>query len=192
MTATGYACFDPASYSDTLHAVDEGRGRGTKNPPYRIGNVDRRSANTMSTLSSNTNTATAGGLNSNNRPIGNLSSPSVRHRPSLSSHPGSASSGLSLTILANGRTDNDTRAKGSARNVGMTRAERIAATHRHYDMRTAAEVLRRSPLPESAVWRKMRQIIGARLGWIPLEGGGWDWGEKARSSSSKSCKSLLE
>lgn len=48
--------------------------------------------------------------------------------------------------------------------VGLTRGQRIAASHGHYDMRTAAEVLRRSPLPESAVRRKMRQIIGARLG----------------------------
>lgn len=189
MTATGYALLN------LLPTPTFGRlwTRGTKNPPHRIGDVDRRSANTMSTLSSNTDTATTGGIKPRNHSIGNPSSPSsVRHRASLSSHPGSASNGISLAVLANRRTVNNRKVKDSGRNVGMTRAERIAATHRHYDMRTAAEVLRRSPLPESAVWRKMRQIIGARLGWIPLEGGGWEWGEKACCSSSKSCRSLLE
>ncbi|CAM9929852.1 unnamed protein product [Ectocarpus fasciculatus] len=54
---------------------------------------------------------------------------------------------------------------------GLTRGQRLAMSHRHYDLRAAVEVLRRSPLPETAVWRKMRQIVGARLGWVS-EGAG--------------------
>lgn len=50
-----------------------------------------------------------------------------------------------------------------ARNGGLTRGQRLALSHRHYDVRAAVEVLRRSPLPESAVWRKMRQIVAARF-----------------------------
>eukprot|EP00903_Cladosiphon_okamuranus_P014277 g13260.t1 len=51
------------------------------------------------------------------------------------------------------------------RKGGLTRGQRIALSHRHYDIRAAVEVLRRSPLPETVVWRKMRQIVVARLGW---------------------------
>lgn len=47
---------------------------------------------------------------------------------------------------------------------GLTRGQRLQVSYRHYDIHTAAEVLRRSPLPEKAVWRKMRQIVGTRLG----------------------------
>lgn len=47
---------------------------------------------------------------------------------------------------------------------GLTRAQRLQVSYRHYDLRTAAEVLHRSPLPEKAVWRKMRQIVESRLG----------------------------
>jgi len=47
-------------------------------------------------------------------------------------------------------------------NTGLTRGQRLAVSHRHYDMKTALEVLRRSPLPEAAVRRKMRHIVGAR------------------------------
>lgn len=69
--------------------------------------------------------------------------------------------------------------------AGLTRAERIQASNRHYDIKTAAEVLRRSPLPEKAVWRKMRQIVGARLGWTvtDCEPGGWGAPTMTRASS---------
>lgn len=50
-----------------------------------------------------------------------------------------------------------------SRKGGLTRGQRLALSHRHYDIRAAVEVLRRSPLPETAVWRKMRQIVGARF-----------------------------
>ena len=59
-----------------------------------------------------------------------------------------------------GRGGQDNRHNGK----GLTRGERIAVSHRHYDIRTAVEVLKRWPLPEKAVWRKMRQIIAARRG----------------------------
>ena len=52
--------------------------------------------------------------------------------------------------------------------AGLTRGQRIAVSHRHYDIRTAVEVLKRWPLPEKAVGRKMRQIIGARRGWTSV------------------------
>ena len=45
----------------------------------------------------------------------------------------------------------------------LTRGQRLALSHRHYNIRAAVEVLRRSPLPETAVWRKMREIVGARF-----------------------------
>lgn len=84
---------------------------------------------------------------------------------------------------AKSRAGGKFRGGGSA--VGLTRGERIAASHRHYDMHTAAEVLRRSPLPETAVRRKMRQIVGARLGEMSSigrdDGGGGGGGGCARA-----------
>lgn len=56
-----------------------------------------------------------------------------------------------------------------SRNGGISRGRRIAASYRQVNLATAVEVLRKSPLPEQAVWRKMRQIVGARLGWTALK-----------------------
>lgn len=70
---------------------------------------------------------------------------------------------------------------------GLTRGRRVKASYRHYDLSAAAEVLRRSPLPENAVWRKMRQIVGARLGWADFEcGASGSRSTGGRSSSARS------
>lgn len=73
----------------------------------------------------------------------------------------------------NGGNNHSDRAARIRTRAGLTRGERIVATHRYYSMHEAAEVLRRSPLPEGVVWKKMRQIVWARLGRVPaLESGG--------------------
>ncbi|CBJ48824.1 Transient Receptor Potential Channel Fragment [Ectocarpus siliculosus] len=85
---------------------------------------------------------------------------------------GSSSRGVPLLPSSDKRkVSSKNRGGGATKRGGLTRGQRLAMSHRHYDLRTAVEVLRRSPLPEAAVWRKMRQIIGARLGWVS-EGAG--------------------
>ncbi|CAM9340593.1 unnamed protein product, partial [Ectocarpus sp. 4 AP-2014] len=80
---------------------------------------------------------------------------------------GSSTRGAPLLPTSDKRkVSSKNRGGGATKRGGLTRGQRLAMSHRHYELRAAVEVLRRSPLPEAAVWRKMRQIIGARLGWV--------------------------
>ncbi|CAM9678768.1 unnamed protein product, partial [Laminaria digitata] len=91
----------------------------------------------------------------------------TRNRARASSKPVKQPRRLSLASVTDrwskGGVGNRKNGKG-----GLTRGQRIAVSHRHYDIRTAVEVLKRWPLPEKAVWRKMRQIIGERRGWVSV------------------------
>lgn len=55
--------------------------------------------------------------------------------------------------------------------LGTSPPRRIKMTHRYFDLQTATEVLRRSPLPERHVRRKVRQLVEARLGGKQISGG---------------------
>ncbi|CAN0400595.1 unnamed protein product [Ectocarpus sp. 12 AP-2014] len=83
----------------------------------------------------------------------------------------SSRSAPSLPMSDKRKVSSKNRGGGATKRGGLTGGQRLAMSHRHYELRAAVEVLRRSPLPEAAVWRKMRQIIEARLGWVS-EGAG--------------------
>ncbi|CAN0141746.1 unnamed protein product, partial [Ectocarpus sp. 13 AM-2016] len=78
----------------------------------------------------------------------------------------SSRSAPSLPMSDKRKVSSKNRGGGATNKGGLTGGQRLAMSHRHYELRAAVEVLRRSPLPEAAVWRKMRQIIEARLGWV--------------------------
>lgn len=83
--------------------------------------------------------------------------------PSPSSSGGTSAANASIAVAsANNAVTTGVPVGPPVVSSSLTRGQRMALSHRHYDIHAAVEVLRRSPLPEAVVLRKMRQIVEAR------------------------------